>query len=87
MAEHAVLFEHRQQRQLFKKQQDREPQSPQHERPRRPVPQARCKPDNQNVQQLTRLALPAAAERDIEVVAEPRAKRHVPPAPELRDAR
>ena len=40
MAEHAVLFEHRQQRQLFKKQQDREPQSPQHERPRRPVPQA-----------------------------------------------
>ena len=84
VAEDAVLFQYRQQYELFKKQQDRKPQPPEDERPRGAVPQSCCKPDDENVQQLA--ASPAAAEGDIEVVAEPRAERDVPPAPELGDA-
>ena len=61
--------------------------APQNEIPRRTVPETRERPYNEQAQKKPALAVPAAAERDIEVVAEPRAKRHVPPAPELRDAR
>ena len=62
MAEDAVLFQYRQQYELFEKQQDRKPQPPEDERPRGAVPQTCCEPDDENVQQLARLASPAAAE-------------------------
>ena len=57
--------------------------APEHERPRGAVPQAPEHHRHEDVQVRPELALLRAAERDVEVVAEPSAERHVPPAPEV----
>ena len=83
----APFLQNRKQYQFLDQQQHRAPQSPQHKVPICPVPESCCKPDDQNVEKLPPLPLPVAAERDIEIVAEPTAERNVPPPPEFRDAR
>ena len=60
--------------------------APGNECPVRAVPEAGECPDDENIQYLPGQAAAIAAEGDIEVVAEPRAERDVPPAPELGDA-
>ena len=47
------------------------------------MPDSRHKEYDQDVQLLAKEALPAAAERNIDVIAQPAAKRNVPAAPEL----
>ena len=59
-------------------------QAPQKEVPRGAVPDARQAPHDHGVQHEARRAHAVAAERDVHVVAEEAAERHVPAAPELR---
>ena len=60
---------------------------PQHERPVRAVPQAGDQERDQQVQPPPALPLAVAAERNVEIIAEPRGQRDVPAAPEIADAR
>ena len=60
---------------------------PHEERPVRAVPETgECEHDVEVAVGLP-LAAPVAAERDVEVVAEPSRQRHMPPPPEVRDGR
>ena len=52
----------------------------------RAVPEPGREPDDQQIEDHAPAAAAAAAEREIQIVAEPRAERDVPPAPELRHA-
>ena len=52
----------------------------------RAVPEAGRKPDDEEVEDHALAAAAAAAERDIQILAEPRAERDVPAPPELRHA-
>ena len=58
--------------------------SPDHEGPLRTVPQPAHQEDDHDVHVLARRALAVATQRDVQVVAEPRRQRDVPPPPELR---
>ena len=62
-------------------------QAPRDEVQRRAVPEPAEAHRHEQVRVAAALALPVAAERDVEVVAQPGRERHVPPAPELRRAR
>ncbi len=57
--------------------------SPSNERPVRPVPKSADEENNQSVAHNLPLAAPAAAERDVDVVAKPGGERNMPSAPEL----
>ena len=59
--------------------------APQHEVPRRAVPQPAQQHRRHQVDIAPRLAAPVAAQRDIDVVAQETAQRDVPAAPELAD--
>ena len=61
------------------------PQSPEDKRPACAVPQAGCEKYEKPVEPRPRLPLSVAAERNIQVVAEPAGQRNVPAAPELLD--
>ena len=72
--------------QALKRLDDEEAHAPQYVRPRGAVPEAGQAPDHEHVEQQPPDRLdPAAAEREVQVIAKPRAQRDVPPAPELRD--
>ena len=60
--------------------------TPEHEGPSRTVPQPTEEHGHHQVEIPALLALPVAAQRDVEVVPEEAAERHVPPAPEIGDA-
>ena len=62
------------------------PQAPEYERPARSVPQAGCQKHEQFVRHRAQYPLAVAAQRDIEIIAEPCGQRNVPPPPEVRDA-
>ena len=51
------------------------------------MPQTCQCPDSQQIEDLTSLAAAVAAERDVDIIAEEAAERHMPAAPELRDGR
>ena len=70
---------------LFQRNEEKENQSPYYEVPRRAVPEAGERPDDEQAPQKPRLTAAAPAEGDIEVIAEPGAERDVPSAPELGD--
>jgi hypothetical protein len=59
------------------------PATPDHEGPRRAVPQATEQHREEQVAVGAAPAVRVASERDVEVVAQPPRQRHVPPAPEL----
>ena len=67
----------------FHHQQHAVVQAPEHERPAGPVPQAAEEEDGQQVEIDPRLRDPAAAQRDVDVVAEPGGERDVPAPPEV----
>lgn len=71
---------------LFDEQQHEVPKPPEEERPVRAVPDARERPNDEEVPDPARARHAVASERDVDVVAEPRAKRDVPAPPELRRA-
>ena len=48
------------------------------------MPEPGQRPDDEEIQKCARSSLPVAAERDIYIVAEESAERHMPPPPELR---
>ena len=50
------------------------------------MPEAGSHPDDEDVENVPDAGAAAAAERDIEIIPEPCAERHVPAPPELRDA-
>src|SRR5207237_7724010 len=60
---------------------------PHHERPVRAVPQPAQDHGQQKIPISLPLAVPVAAERDVEVIAQPRAEADVPAAPEALQAR
>src|SRR5204862_8105001 len=62
------------------------PEAPDHEVPARAVPQAAEKEHGYQVAVLAAAADAVAAQRDIEVVAEPRRERQVPAPPEILNA-
>ena len=78
-------FQRAQEKQLLQDQKQREIQPPHHEIPGRAVPQARQRPDDQDIHKLARPAAARSAQRNIHIVAEPRAQRHMPAPPELRN--
>ena len=86
MVQHVQLLKSTQQKQLFRREQNRVQKTPQDKIPRRAVPQAGREPDEQDIQQLPGAPLPVSAKRDIEIIAEPRAERNMPAPPEFRDA-
>ena len=49
------------------------------------VPETRQQPDGKQIQDEPRLCDTRAAHRDVDIIAEPRAERHVPAAPEFRN--
>ena len=51
------------------------------------MPQTCQCPDSQQIEDLTSLAAAVATERDVDIIAEEAAERHMPAAPELRDGR
>ena len=71
---------------LFADEQHKEPQAPRDERPVGPVPEARERPDEKEVQNIARAGAAVAAEGNVDIVAEPRGERDVPAPPELGDA-
>ena len=70
-----LLFE-----QPLNTQQHEKIQSPQHKVPARAVPEARERPDDEEIQ-IDMLAV--AAERYVDIIPEERAERNVPPSPEF----
>src|SRR5262245_64705100 len=52
-----------------------------------PVPRAAHAHGDHQVEALARKTPAVAAERDVDVIADPEGQRHVPPSPELADAR
>ena len=90
--EHIQMTEHRPavkillEPELFHDQHREQPQTPEQEVQVRAVPEAGRKPDDEEVEDHALAAAVAAAERDIQILAEPRAERDVPAAPELRHA-
>ena len=71
---------------LFADEQHKEPQAPRDECPVGPVPEARERPDEKEVQNIARAGAAVAAEGNVDIVAEPRGERDVPAPPELGDA-
>ena len=71
---------------FFKEQQEAVVQAPQQEVPGGPVPETRQRPDNKDVQHMAELSDPIAAERDVNIFAEPGPERNVPAPPEFRNA-
>lgn len=67
-------------------QQHEVPEAPAKKRPVRTVPDARERPDNEEIVHPTPPRDPVAAQRDIDIVAEPSAEGDMPPPPELRRA-
>lgn len=59
------------------------PHSPEDEREVRPVPETGQEEDGETVDDSSRPAFPVAAERYVDVFAEPRGQRDVPPLPEV----
>lgn len=49
------------------------------------MPEAGQRPDDQDVQNLARMPFAVAAQRDVDIIAEPGSQRHVPAPPEFRD--
>src|SRR5215831_10451528 len=62
-------------------------ESPDHEIPVRAMPQAAQCERHKTVAELTSTPMMAAADRNIDIVTNPRAERDMPAPPELRDAR
>ncbi len=73
------------QHEFFEYQQQTEIQSPEDEVEVGAVPEAGQKPDDQQVEDLSRHAHAVAAQWDIHVFSEPCAQRDMPSAPELGD--
>ncbi len=71
--------------QLFKKQKQPVRQTPDREHPSRAVPEARQRPDDEDIQNPARRADAVAAQRNVDILAEPAAQGHVPAPPELGD--
>ena len=78
--EHAVLFEKIADAEFFEQDERKQRHAPEDKVPARPVPQARKDPHDRERERGARPAVPAAAEGDVKVVAEPRAERDVPAA-------
>ena len=76
------LFE----KQFFEHEQDGEIHAPGDKVPCSAVPQSGCRPNDGNVEDPASGGHAIAAEGDVQIVAEPAAERHMPPAPELGDA-
>ena len=77
------LIEPSQQEQLFEHKYKAVIQSPAYECPCSAVPQSREHPDDKYISELYSHAALVAAERDVDVLSEPRAERHMPAAPEI----
>ena len=73
------------QEKLFQQQKHRIVQAPEHEIPLGAVPQARERPDHQDVQHPPAPPDPVAAQRDVDIVPEPGGQADVPAPPELGD--
>ena len=76
--------EHLHDEELLQQDEHAPVQAPQKEVPRGTVPDARQAPHDHGVQHEARRAHAVAAKRDVHIVAEEAAERHVPAAPELR---
>src|SRR5699024_7369538 len=74
------------QKELFDHKEHRIVKAPEQESPVCAVPDARCSPDDCDIEKLPCFAAAVPAKRDIHIVAEPGTERHMPPAPELRYA-
>ena len=71
---------------LFDREDSKQAQTPEQEVQVCAVPEPGRQPDDQQVKNHAPAAAAAAAEREIQIIAEPCAQRDVPPAPELRHA-
>ena len=86
MPEHRPAVEVFLEPELFDREDSKQAQTPEQEVQVRAVPEPGREPDDQQIEDHAPAAAAAAAEREIQIVAEPRAERDVPPAPELRHA-
>ena len=79
-----MAVEKRQQPAFFKTNQQKQKACPEQKIPVRAVPDAGQHPDDEEVAQSLCFSAAASAKGDVDVVAEPGAKRHMPSAPEVR---
>ena len=80
------LFQIRQKPKLFDQQANGKEEPPENKVPRSTVPEARQHPDDENIEKPSPSGNAVTAERNIYVITEPRAQRHMPSAPEFGDA-
>ena len=78
----AALF---QPEQLFDAKQHTEIQAPEQEIPVRTVPEARQRPDDQQIPHQPHAVDTAAAQREVDIIPEPLTQRNMPAPPKIRD--
>ena len=81
-----ALFEIFQQEGFFNREQHKVVKAPGNKVPAGPVPDAGSSPDQEHIEQLSRLALAVAAQGNVDVIPEPARQRNMPAPPELGDA-
>lgn len=83
MREHFMLLEKIADAELFEQNESKQHHAPEDKIPARPVPEAGEKPHDREREHRAGIAVSAAAERDVDIVAKPCAERDVPAAVEL----
>ena len=83
MREHFMLLEKIADAELFEQDESKQHHTPEDKIPARPVPEAGEKPHDREREHRAGIAVAAAAERDVDIVAKPCAERDVPAAVEL----
>ena len=71
---------------FFKYKEGGKIQTPYDKCPIRSVPKSRKEPHHKSVEEPTKLGNSITAQRNINVITEPRTERHMPSSPELRNA-
>ena len=85
MRENPVLFQKREQEAFFQHKEHEKEQTPQHKIPACAVPEARGRPHDKQVKNGAVFPLAVAAQRNIQIFAEPASQRDMPAPPELRN--